>query len=225
MPVLDLWCSKYRRHWSVQTISSGASQVFDVGSTHAPVVGWLWVWKTSGSGVPLGTIKVRAPGPGALDGTVATDFTMAPTGSIVVPWPVSELTITASGNDVDTTVAAYPVETSHAASLFPRTVEYWTTFQLAISGTKSITVPTGADEWTVEGPSGASDGATIKSADSNGNTPGLYTLSNGSHAWGQGTSTPWRPVYPGGSITVENLANSAEFFTARFRFSLATFGP
>jgi len=225
----DLWCSKFRRNWPVQTISSGDSQTFEVGSNHAPIVGWLWVWKFAGSGVATGTIKVRAPGPGTLDGTVASDFTLSPSGSVVVPWPVSDLTVTAAGADITLTVGAYPVESSHAAGLFPRWVEDWDVFELTAAGglepSKSLTVPTGADLWTVEGPSGASDGATIKNADQNGNTPGLYTLDNNAHAWGVGSGTPWRPVYPAGSITVENLANSAEYYAVRFRFNLATFGP
>ena len=224
---LDLWCSKHARLWDKLTIASGKSQTYYSGSNYTPIVGWLWTWKVSETGSALGSVKIRIPGKG-VTGTVATSFEMAGTGAIMVPFPVSELTIEASGGDVDAALGAYPVDSAHAAGMFSSNVESWSVFELDNAGgtapSKTINVPTGADSFAVFGPSGASDGITVKSADANGNSPYLVTFDQSAIHHGQQTGVPWIPTFPGGSVTINNLANTAEYVTIRWLFRLGTMG-
>ena len=74
------------------------------------------------------------------------------------------------------------------------------------------------------GPSGASDGITVKSADANGNSPYLVTFDQSAIHHGQQTGVPWIPTFPGGSVTINNLANTAEYVTIRWLFRLGTMG-
>jgi hypothetical protein len=224
---LDLWCSPHARLWDKLTIAGGSSQTYISGSNYRPIVGWLWVWKVAETGDALGTLTARIPSKG-IDGVIATDFALGPSGAVLVPFPVVELQISASGGAVEPAIGAYPVDSAHAADMFGRSVQSVEVFQLDAAGgaspSKSITVPTGADAFSVSGPSGASDGCTVKLADASGNAPYLVTFDQNAISHGQQTGTTWSDVLPGGSVTVENKANSAEYFSARFLFELGTFG-
>ena len=224
----DLWCSPYARRWNTRTLTTGASDTWIAGSVYTPIVGWLWVWSVVETGNALGTVVVRVPGPGSLNGTVATSFQLGASGAIMIPFPVVELSITAQGGAVSPTIAAYPVDTSHASGMYSSSVESWDVFELdELSGAapeKTITTPTGADCFAVFGPSGASDGCTVKRADSAGATPYLVTFDQNAISHGQQTGTPWIPALPGGSVTVKNFANSAEYYEVRWLFDLGTFG-
>lgn len=164
-----------------------------------------------------------------MGGLVADGFTMPAAGAVLVPYPVTEFTVKASGGSSCTVnLGAYPVSTSHAASVFPTYVELVTTKQIGASGggsdTETVSVPTSADSYMIEGQAGLSDGCEVSVSDANGNTPSKIIFDKGSHVYGVGTFSPWRPVYPGGQVELKNLANAAAYYTIRLRFDTGTFG-
>lgn len=201
-----------------QTIAAGQSVLFQTPRACAGF-GWVIALQTDQTGTELlGELQVSYPSPGSQMHTLAETFNLPPIGSIFVPFPNLELTVTAdAAGPGDVQVNLYPVNDGETAKVFEAKALFFDRQTVAAATTATILPPEGATSYWVA--INNNDTWRINQRDQAANVMLAYQLGNaGITDFPVSSGSQYMPLFDTNDIQITNTTGAPAVCTLVFQF-------